>query len=143
MGNLFNKNNYLFNKNGYLEYSNVDKLKSILLITNNYEMQTILDRFLKTNNYSFNIVNNAFMGIEFYKNHSNDVSIILNNFELPDMTGIDLYCILKLINPDLNILMLSSFESIIDHFKDLDLKGIYSNPIDLAELTEVLDHLDA
>lgn len=119
----------------------LNKLKSILLITDNHDMQTLLCQFLKKKNYSFYMANTAFIGIECYMSHSEDISIILNDYELPDMNGVDLYCILKLINPQLTILMTTDYLPIIEHYKCLDMREILGSPIDLSELSEILENL--
>jgi two-component system, NtrC family, response regulator HydG len=85
-------------------------MQSILVVDDDKDICLVLSKFLTKNNYS---VNSAFTGEEGLRLlRSNDYDLILCDFKLPDLTGIELLQKIKVLNAQVAVIIITGYSDV-------------------------------
>ncbi len=85
-------------------------MQSILVVDDDKDICLVLSKFLTKNNYS---VNSAFTGEEGLRLlRSNDYDLILCDFKLPDLTGVELLQKIKVLNAQVAVIIITGYSDV-------------------------------
>ncbi|NOR65349.1 MAG: response regulator [Candidatus Scalindua sp.] len=106
----------------------------ILLIDDEQAQITSIKTFLKRRNYTVLTANSGLEGMKIIENTS--VDLVLSDFRMPDMTGLEVVKAVKDRNPEIPVVVITAFSDTQDAVKVMK-EGAFdylSKPIDLDEL---------
>jgi response regulator RpfG family c-di-GMP phosphodiesterase len=92
--------------------------------------------------YEITQVNNGKEAIEHIKLHQNVLDIIISDINMDEINGAQLARIVSELNPDIRIILMSGFISIIDqveHFQ-LGIEKILTKPFEIDELVSIIEN---
>ncbi len=83
--------------------------------------------------------------IKFYQERGGDISIVLLDYLLPEMSGDSVFEELQRLNPDVRVVLLTGCEeSVADRMRQKGLRGYLQKPFDLPDLArKVRDAINA
>ncbi len=106
----------------------------ILLIDDEPAQITSIKAFLKRRNYSVLTASSGTEGMKIIE--SKKVDLVLSDFRMPDMTGLEVVKAIKAYNPEISVVVITAFSDTEDAVKVMK-EGAFdylSKPIDLDEL---------
>ena len=117
------------------------KKYSILLIDDEKSQRDILSGYLKKKGYTIFIAISGEDGIKIAK--ENLIDIILSDFKMPDMTGIEVLEEVKKMNPEISFIIITAFGTVENAVKAMRLGAddYISKPVDLDELDILIDKI--
>ena len=107
---------------------------TILIIDDESSQRLILSGYLKGKGYNVLEAESGDEGIKLAK--KNSVDIVLTDFKMPDITGLDVLREIKKFNPETGVVLITAFGTIEDAVKAMK-EGAYdylTKPIELDEL---------
>ena len=107
---------------------------NILVIDDEAAQRDVLTGYLKKKGYKIYSASSGKEGIESAKN--NPVDIILSDFKMPDLNGIDVLEQVKKINPGISFVIVTAYGTVENAVKAMRLGALdyISKPVDLDEL---------
>ena len=121
------------------------KTSSILLIDDEADILTIFKKFLEMSGYSTYGFVNPTAAVEHFKRNPKSYQIIITDVRMPRMSGFQVIREVREINPDVKIIMTSSFEININEMKtvlpSVKIDGLIEKPIKLEKLNEIVMNL--
>ncbi len=117
------------------------KKYSILLIDDEKSQRDILSGYLKKKGYTIFTAISGEDGIKIAK--ENLIDIILSDFKMPDMTGIEVLEEVKKMNPEISFIIITAFGTVENAVKAMRLGAddYISKPVDLDELDILIDKI--
>jgi DNA-binding NtrC family response regulator len=121
------------------------KNAAILLIDDEEDILSIFKNSLKAAGYSTYAFINPIAAFEHFKQNPKAYQIIITDVRMPGMSGFELVRKIRRINPDVKIIMTSSFEMSMNEVKkvlpSLKIDGVVDKPVGLAELNDMVKNL--
>jgi len=121
------------------------KPASILLIDDEADILTLFKKFLEVSGYSTYGFVSPTAAVEHFKQNPKSYHIIITDVRMPGMSGFEVIRQVKKINPDVKIVMTSSFEINIDEMKSVlpsvKVDGLIEKPIKLEKLNKIVTNL--
>jgi DNA-binding NtrC family response regulator len=121
------------------------KNAAILLIDDEEDILSIFKNSLKTAGYSTYGFINPIAAFEHLRQNPKAYQIIITDVRMPGMSGFELVRKIRRINPDVKIIMTSSFEMSMNEVKrvlpSLKIDGVVDKPVGLAELNDMVKNL--
>lgn len=114
---------------------------NLLIVDDEQGQREILTGYLKKKGYTVYQASSGTEGIQSVKNYP--IDIIISDFKMPDKTGIELFEVVKSINPEISFVMVTAFGTVENAVKAMRL-GAYdylAKPIDLDELDILLERI--
>lgn len=114
---------------------------NILIIDDESIQREILAGYLKKKGYKIFSASSGEEGIAIVKN--NLIDIVLSDFKMPDKTGFEVLEEIKLLNPEINFIMITAYGTIQNAVQAIR-AGAYdylSKPVDLDELDLMLERI--
>ncbi len=112
---------------------------NILIVDDNEKLGNTLLDILQLEGHKVSYVNDGYKAIEAVKNRKfNDV---LLDVKMPGISGIETLKIIKNLNPEINVIMITAFADDIfyrDELKSIKFQ-VMQKPIDIAMLITILD----
>jgi DNA-binding NtrC family response regulator len=118
----------------------INKL-SVLIIDDEEVQRESIGSYLKRREYDIHTSENGEKGIDYVL--KNVVDIVLTDFRMPGLSGLDVLKKIKEINPDIDVVIITAFGNVQDAV-DLMKLGAYdylTKPVDLDELDSILERL--
>lgn len=117
------------------------KKYSILIIDDEKSQRDVLSGYLKKKGYTIFIAISGEDGIKIAK--ENLIDIILSDFKMPDMTGIEVLEEVKKMNPEISFIMITAFGTVENAVRAMRLGAddYISKPVDLDELDILIDKI--
>jgi len=114
---------------------------NILIIDDEAAQRDILTGYLKKKGYKIFSASSGKEGIEITKN--NPVDIILSDFKMPDLNGIDVLERVKKINPEISFVIVTAYGTVENAVKAMRLGAFdyISKPVDLDELDLMIERI--
>ena len=85
-------------------------MTSILVIDDDKDICLILSKFLSKNNYSVTVAHNGEEGLRLLR--SNDYALILCDYKLPDLTGVELLQKIKILNSAVAVVIITGYSDV-------------------------------
>jgi two-component system response regulator HydG len=82
----------------------------ILVIDDDKDICLVLSRFLKKNNYEVDVAHNGEEGLKLLR--SNDYTLILCDYRLPDMNGVEALRKIKLLRPHTAVIIITGYSDV-------------------------------
>jgi DNA-binding NtrC family response regulator len=121
------------------------KNAAILLIDDEEDILSIFKNSLKAAGYSTYGFINPIAAFEHFRQNSKAYQIIITDVRMPGMSGFELVRKIRRINPDVKIIMTSSFEMSMNEVKrvlpSLKIDGVVDKPVRLAKLNDMVKNL--
>ncbi|MGE5343894.1 MAG: response regulator [Candidatus Omnitrophota bacterium] len=117
----------------------------VLLIDDESIVREVGSEMLQALDISSITAENGETGIRLYKENKDQIHLVMLDIEMPGITGDKIYDMLKQINPDLRILIISGYAKNhleVTYFKrKLDSSMFLSKPFQLGQLSQKLKPL--
>ncbi|NVN99465.1 MAG: ABC transporter substrate-binding protein [Geobacteraceae bacterium] len=112
---------------------------NILLVDDEEAIREIGSELLTGLGFTVLTASEGLEAIEIYT-AGNDIDLVILDLTMPKMNGIDCYCELKKINPDVKVIISSGYseEDVIQQFSGQEIAGFIQKPYKLSLLKEVL-----
>jgi len=127
-----------------IKYIKVEELQrgseTILFVEDEELLRDIVQSSLESNGYKVLIASHGREAVDIYKKQYKDIALVLSDMGLPKLGGIDVYAILKEINPKIKIIFASGFISLetrSELFKE-GVKGIIQKPYSIHEVLQMV-----
>lgn len=121
------------------------KTASILLIDDEADILTLFKRSLEMSGYSTYGFVNPTAAVEHFRQNPKAYQIIITDVRMPGMSGFEVVREIRKMNPDVKIVMTSSFEMSIKEVKtvlpSLRIDSLIEKPIELEKLNEIVRNL--
>ena len=112
-------------------------MKHILIVDDDKDICLLLERFLKKKSFSVSATHSGASAIDYLKNNATD--LVLLDFKLPDYTGIDVLQKIKIVNPEIQVIIITGYSDMrvaIDALKkgafDYVVKPLYPDEISVS-----------
>jgi len=118
--------------------------KKVLIIDDEEILRDILVDVMNINDIDSYAVSDGFQGVEFYKEHKNEIGLVLLDLLMPDESGIDTYKNLSHIDPNVEVIFMSGIgdRDTIDSLPGCGTCAFIKKPFSLDEITnKVNEHL--
>jgi two-component system NtrC family response regulator len=114
---------------------------NILVIDDEAAQKDVLTGYLKKKGYKIFSASSGKEGIEIAKNNS--VDIILSDFKMPDLNGIEVLEQVKIINPEISFVIVTAYGTVENAVKAMRLGAFdyISKPVDLDELDLMIERI--
>ena len=114
---------------------------NILVIDDEAAQRDVLTGYLKKKGYIIFSASSGREGIEIAK--SNSVDIILSDFKMPDLNGIEVLEQVKKINPEISFVIVTAYGTVENAVKAMRLGAFdyISKPVDLDELDLMIERI--
>ena len=114
---------------------------NILIIDDEAAQRDILTGYMKKKGYKIFSAPSGKEGIEVAK--KNSVDIILSDFKMPDLSGLDVLEQVKKINPEISFVIVTAFGTVENAVKAMRLGAFdyISKPVDLDELDLMIERI--
>jgi DNA-binding NtrC family response regulator len=121
------------------------KNAAILLIDDDEDILSIFKNSLKAAGYSTYGFINPIAAFEHFKQNPKAYQIIITDVRMPGMSGFELVKEIRRINPDVKIIMTSSFEMSMNEVErvlpSLKIDIFVNKPVSLAKLNDIVKNL--
>jgi len=114
---------------------------NILIIDDEKSQREILSGFLSKKGYKVYSAESGSQGLKMVKEKT--IDIILSDFKMPEMTGIEILEQVSLINPEISFIIITAYGTVENAVKAMQLGAIdyISKPVNLDELEILLDRI--
>ena len=85
-------------------------MQSILVVDDDKDICLVLSKFLSKNNYSVNVANTGEDGLRLLR--ANDYDLILCDYKLPDLTGVELLQKIKVLNLAVAVIIITGYSDV-------------------------------
>jgi two-component system, NtrC family, response regulator HydG len=85
-------------------------MQNILVVDDDKDICHVLSKFLEKNNYSVSIANNGEQGLSLLR--AEDYDLILCDYKLPDLTGIELLQKIKILDSSAAVIMITGYSDV-------------------------------
>jgi DNA-binding NtrC family response regulator len=114
-------------------------LANLLIVDDDPDIAHVLKQGLLKNRFLVSAFTNPEEALQSFKSNSKDYCLILSDIRMPGLSGIKLARKVKEINPDIKVVLMTSFE-IRDNefskvFPSMHVDGFVQKPIGISDLT--------
>ena len=88
--------------------------KAIILIDDEADLVNLFTEALQLNSFKVCGFTNPLEAINHVEKNPQDYGLVISDFKMPDMNGIELCTKLLRLNPDLKVILMSAYADIID-----------------------------
>jgi DNA-binding NtrC family response regulator len=127
------------------EDNNDDKpLANLLVVDDDSDIAHVLKQGLQKNRFLVSAFTNPEEALQYFQSNSNDYCLILSDIRMPGMSGIRLARKVKEINPNVKVVLMTSFEVNDNEFSKVfpstQVDGFVQKPVGIENLTnKILD----
>jgi DNA-binding NtrC family response regulator len=116
---------------------------SILVLDDDFDINTLIKIALQKQGYNVFGFTDPLLAIEHFKINQSTYSLVISDLRLPVMSGFQFLQNIKLIKPNINVLLMSAFDITGDaefstYSKNYDVDGFIQKPISIKELKDII-----
>ena len=115
----------------------------ILLVEDEKDILNLFQKFFERSGFYVSAFSEPLLAVqEFMKNNDdNDYDLVISDIRMPEMNGIELASIIRKMNKDISIILMSSDIKETDHssLRFLNIEEIITKPIKLKNLIEKIN----
>jgi DNA-binding NtrC family response regulator len=116
---------------------------SILVLDDDFDINTLIKIALQKQGYNVFGFTDPLLTIEHFKINQSTYSLVISDLRLPVMSGFQFLQNIKLIKPNINVLLMSAFDITGDaefstYSKNYDVDGFIQKPISIKELKDII-----
>jgi len=117
-----------------------DTKPMVMVVDDDDTLRTMLVRVLAVHNFYSSDFGGAQDAVSFYKEHKDEVDIVLLDMIMPEMDGHDCFFALKKINPNVRVIVLSGFcdEQKLKKMLDGGVCATLTKPVPMRDLVDTL-----
>ena len=117
--------------------------QSILLVDDRKDVAQVLASLLRRMGYQVKVVNSSVEALQLYQKDSDKFDVLLTDYSMPEMDGLELSHKLSDFDKKLPIIMMSGHSGSIKHetLKAAGVKEVINKPIKANQITEVIQSL--
>ena len=132
-----NTNNYISTsqKDNNPNYTEGKPLGRLLVVDDDPDMVYILKLGFENNGFLVDAFTNPKEALRRFKSNSKDFCLVLSDFRMHELSGIELAKEVKEINPDVKVILLTAFEIMDKVSLLLHVDGFIRKPVGIKELT--------
>lgn len=116
---------------------------SIMVIEDEQELAALFKAFLENLGYDTVTFTDPLMALEFFKQGTKEISLILTDLRMPQMSGIELAAEIRKFNDKIKIILITAFMvedlMISETYKIAKINEIVQKPVKIAALREIID----
>ena len=118
----------------------------LLVVDDEQDITTVIKKGLEWNNILVDEFTNSSHALEHFRRHPNDYCLVVSDIRMPSPTGFELAKEIHKINPDVKILLMSSFEihksELSKVLPSIRVEDFVQKPVSINELKNiVLKHI--
>ena len=118
-------------------------IRSIIVVDDEVELAILFKEFLENQGYNAISFVDPVMALEYFKQTSDKHSLILTDFRMPGICGIDLAKKIREENSKIKIFLMTAFETLeledSEDFKIAKIDRLLQKPIRFSELREMIN----
>lgn len=109
--------------------------KSILIVDDEDDVVAIFRKSLELGGYSVFGFTDPWLSLEHFRNNSDKYGLVLTDFSMPRMSGIEFAAHIRTVSRTVKILIMSTFEvKDLDIAPSLQIAGVLQKPLSLKQL---------
>lgn len=110
----------------------------VLIVDDEVAIAGFLKEYLEDKGYQVQVINSSKEALEYFLKHYDVINLVITDYTMPDMTGVQLASEMLICSPDMPILLCSGYSQQINKEKalSLNLKGYIEKPINTTVLLE-------
>lgn len=110
--------------------------ETVLIIDDEITLLDLTREILESLGYKVLTAEGALAGIEMFKEHYSEIGLVILDMLMPEMTGTDVYPILKNIRPELPVLLATglSVGERVDDLISMGVKDVIAKPYSVSDL---------
>ncbi len=116
---------------------------SIMVVEDEKELASLFKAFLENMGYDTVTFTDPLMALEFFKQGTKEISLILTDLRMPQMSGIELAAEIRKFNDKIKIILITAFMvedlMISETYKLAKINEIVQKPVKIAALREIID----
>ncbi|MBN2280043.1 MAG: PAS domain S-box protein [Candidatus Marinimicrobia bacterium] len=130
-------------KSGLINQEIIGGDESVLLIDDRIDVTKMTSRMLTDLGYRVHAFNSPFDALQFFKQNSNTIDIILTDYAMPKMSGMDLAEQIKSVRPEIPVIIATGNAAIMDQqrLEALKICKIINKPLLLFEISRTIREL--
>ena len=121
---------------------NTGKKAHVLIVDDEAPVRMLMAKILADQEeFRVSLASDGFEAVDFYKNHSHEVDVVLIDLAMPTMSGIEVFLELKKINPDVRGVLCSGFLAPGETDKFISLYGFSDflpKPFEIDSLIQII-----
>ena len=112
----------------------------VLVVEDEQTVSGFIDELLQTAGFSVTVTGSAEQALVFCSEHCDRIDLVLTDYTMPGMTGIDLARRIHAVRPDLPVILMSGYEIDIDErtIAEAGLSAILRKPVESSRLLKVI-----
>jgi DNA-binding NtrC family response regulator len=121
------------------------KNKYILAVDDDSDIVTMIEQSLQRHGFKVSAFTDPTMALEDFKINRKDCSLILSDIRMPGMNGYEFVKILKKINPQVKIILMTAFEIDDKEFhnvlSEIKVDAFLQKPFSIQRLNDVIEKI--
>ena len=116
---------------------------TILAIDDERDLRVILESILKYLGYRVYLAENGKQGLDLYRKHYEEIDLVLLDYILPDIDGLEIFQQLKEINPEVKVLICSGYseqEGLQELLRN-GVKGVLPKPFTIETIAKKIQEI--
>lgn len=114
--------------------------KTVLIVDDEETVRDVVSAMLKANQIKVKTAVNGKEGVNYFKRHADEISMVLLDATMPEMSGEEAFRELRKINPDIKVVLTSGYneQDVTSYFVGKGLAGFVQKPFTQEELLKTL-----
>jgi len=111
-----------------------------LLIDDEEQVRSVARRMLEYLGFSVITAHDGAHGLELYRQHSGEISMVLLDISMPRMSGYEVFAEIRELAPEAAVVLTSGYpqSEIMEHLGDVEPAGFLQKPFKLQQMIEIL-----
>lgn len=120
-------------------------VNQVLLVDDEDVIRLTMSLMLKKMGVTVVAVSRGDEAIDYYKEHMSEIDLVILDSHMPEISGLELFHVLKEFNPDITAVVSSGFlnDSERQEFEGIGIRGMLNKPFSMQDLKALLESLDA